>query len=1352
MSNNFLTSRNIRPFDGQDYESWSFRVKMLLKREKVLKIVTEQIPLARNRTQQWEDENGVAMEIITSNVSDKYLNIINRCDDAKSMWEAIERNFRQKSASKKTDLRNEIFGLKYVLNSGECLRDYTLRFRSLVTQMRQLNDGMTDQEYILQYLRSLPGEFLQLTTSFEMSDKNLDWDQVSASLMSFEERNLKASKTNGTTNLPNDSANLPNGSSSVVNHALNANTSYHGKDRRNNFNRYRGNRRHYNCNNRNNVNNQNENANVNNFRNKIPICNFCHKPGHIQKQCWHKNKNQKSNSNNVQCNLTNSKNDNNASDASFKFSMMTDLVVNSEESYLSNNVKVNNGKISGAVDSGATAHMINLPINLNNASDIKKGNVRVGVAKGNISMNAEKVGNLEVVTDQNRNIDFSNVYYIPDLRRNLFSVRQMDKAGCTVVFGNDSVKITKDGNILATGQVKDDLYVIEMQNKNVVGVANEANTNSDYVLWHRRLAHVGFSNLEKLNKLGAFGSDISQSRPNDYFCDTCPKGKQTANPHKFPPVISKSPIYRIHSDVCEITDSPIPEKYFVTFIDDYSRFVYIYVMKNKSEVLEKFKEYEALVTNQFGCGIKKFRCDNGGEYTSSEFKSFCVSKGIFIEYTAPYSCEMNGCSERMNRSLNEISRCLLIDSGLSLHWWPEALKFAVYVKNRSLSARGIIPYQAWTGKVPCYSKMRIFGCTAYVKRRNIHGKLSDRSEKCVFIGYSSNSYIFYSTNEKKLFVSNDVIFNENEMYAKCVEAKDNKNAPSDQVKNSIKADSNVGNPSRNVLSSGDQFASDKRDDIRSSSRVRRMPKKFDDYEVNLVALMSDVDAPSSYSEALCSDDSKLWHQAIQKECKNMEENGVWSVVDREPSMNVIGTRWVFNIKQGVNNETIYKARLVAKGFMQEKGIDFNETFSPVVRFEFVRTLLVLACKNGYRIDQLDVNCAFLNGDIEEDVYICVPDGVDISSDKVLKLNKSIYGLRQSAYRWNKCFTEYLKSLGFEQCKTDYCVFILRIDGRLIILILFVDDIVIIGDDDELVDMVINALKSRFKTKDLGKIRRFLGIDIEYDRDKRSISLSQCRSVLNLLKKFDMLNCRTISTPIEHKLKLQPCVDVESITFKPYKQLLGSLVYLMLGTRPDLCYAVSYFSQFQAQPTDEHFIHLKRCLRYLSYTKDYVLKYDNFNNVMLDAYSDADFANSYDRKSISGSVIRVCGNVVAWKSKKQSFVTLSSTASEYVALCDVTCSILSYISFFKELNIDVKLPICIYEDNKSCIAIANEWKNKNKCKYLDVRYAFVHEQITVYNNIYINYCETGQMMADVFTKGLPKINFVKFVKMLNLVSK
>jgi hypothetical protein len=367
-----------------------------------------------------------------------------------------------------------------------------------------------------------------------------------------------------------------------------------------------------------------------------------------------------------------------------------------------------------------------------------------------------------------------------------------------------------------------------------------------------------------------------------------------------------------------------------------------------------------------------------------------------------------------------------------------------------------------------------------------------------------------------------------------------------------------------------------------------------------------------------------------------------------------------------------------------------------------------------------------------------PAGLSVDSNKVCRLKKTLYGLKQAPMEWNRKFNDTVKSLGFNQCQADRCVYVRKNDSGVVYLLLYVDDFLISSDNLDLLSNVKSELMSKFQMRDLGNVSYFLGIKIERNDD--GMFLSQGHYLTKVLQKFKLDTSRPVNTPLEPKPDVAICDQPSIVTTRPYRSAIGSLMYACMSTRHDFCAAVNLYSQFQSYATEKHWTGIKRILRYIQGTVSWGLWYKGNSNVPLALYVDADFANEPGRKSISGFLIEMFGDLVVWGTRKQSTVALSSTEAEFVALATAVSELLWIRQLLNELGVSVDSPIPVFEDNQSCIHALKNWDVK-RLKHVDVKYNFAKD--LCHNKIIsVSYLPSNEQKADIMTKGLPFDPFSK----------
>ncbi|GJW41995.1 zinc finger, CCHC-type containing protein [Tanacetum coccineum] len=497
--------------------------------------------------------------------------------------------------------------------------------------------------------------------------------------------------------------------------------------------------------------------------------------------------------------------------------------------------------------------------------------------------------------------------------------------------------------------------------------------------------------------------------------------------------------------------------------------------------------------------------------------------------------------------------------------------------------------------------------------------------------------------------------------------------------------------------------------------------------------------PRTYDEAMQSRDAAFWKEAIDDEIGSIMENNTWVLSDLPPGCKPLGCKWIFKRKMKVDG-TIdkFKARLVIQGFRQKEGIDYFDTYAPVARITTIRLLLALAAIHNLVIHQMDVKTAFLNGDLDEEVYMKQPEGFVMPGNehKVCKLVKSLYGLKQAPKQWHQKFDEVVLSSGFHLNQSDKCVYS-KFDnsGKGVIICLYVDDMLIFGTDQNQVDKTKKFLSSRFSMKDMGEADIILGIKIK--RENKGIVITQSHYIEKILKKFNREDCSPVSTPMDPVEKLKPNTG-KPVDQLEYSRAIGCLMYAMTSTRPDIAYAVGRLSRFTSNPSRQHWKAITRVFKYLRGTKDYGLSYVGYPSV-LEGYSDASWINHVeDSSSTSGWVFLLGGGAISWASKKQTCITSSTMESEFVALAAAGKEAEWLRNLIHEIPIWPKpiAPISIRCDSAPTMARAYSQIYNGKSRHLGVRHSMVRELIRN-GVISIEFVRTQHNLADHLTKGLAR---------------
>ena len=903
--------------------------------------------------------------------------------------------------------------------------------------------------------------------------------------------------------------------------------------------------------------------------------------------------------------------------------------------------------------------------------------------------------------------------------------------------------------------VHDRLYYLHtLNNDDDEGDDDQCKGCHDMQTWHEILGHCNYNDIQKLQDV-VDGMKIKGSTQKPPHCEVCTQGKFFQTRNRDPDVRAKTPLELVHTDLA----GPIhPEsrdgyRYALSFTDDFSSTVFVYFLKNKSDTVLATEKFLA-DTAPYG-KVKCFRSDNGTEFTGKDYQTLLIKNVIKHQTSAPYSPHQNGTAERNWRTLFDMARCMLIESGLPKQLWTYAVQTAAVVRNRCFNRRtGQTPVQMLTGRRPNLSRMQRFGSECFAYKRD-KGKLDPRSEKCVFIGYDKNSpaYMVYLPVSKKVqrhrlvkFVTKSGVEQQTQTHFTPEDddfIKPRSRSPDHVIEQ--KAEVSHHQPQRVEVKCEPESS-------RYPSRERRRPDRYTDLAQSNIDYCYRVicNLPVSFTEAVTSDKSKEWVKAMDEEMHSLKEN-TFTLTNLPEGKKAVGGRWVYAIKTDVDGSEKYKARYVARGYSQKMGVDYEETFSPTANMTSVRVLVQKAAQENLILHQMDVKTAYLNAPIDCEIYMEQPEGYEVRShtDKklVCKLERSLYGLKQAGRNWNKLLHDHLTQNEFLQNQADHCVYTREREHEKVIMVIWVDDLLIAASDENAMKVTKDMLAARFKMKDLGKLRSFLGIDFE--QCNNCVTMSQSKYVEKILVRFNMQDCKPRSTPCEQKLNYTDDAALLS-DVSMYREAVGSLIYLTVCTRPDLSFIVSKLSQYFNEPTVEHFFTVKHVLRYLKGTSDKKLCYSKSNeNLGIQAYSDANWAGDVkDRCSTTGYCVTLSqgGTLVSWKTKKQPTVALSTCEAEYIALATTIQECLYLTQLLDGIDKHVYMLPIVFEDNQGTIALAKNPVKRQRCKHVDIKYHFIRSTVTD-GKLSLEYCPTEQMVADLMTKPATKFKLARFAEFM-----
>ena len=1327
--------------DGDQYELWEIKFKAYLRLNKLKNVLEESDPDV--------EKNAEVYAILVQLLDDKSLNLIIRDaeDNGKKALQILREHYLGTSKPKIISLYTELTSLKM---GEDSVTEYMLKAETAASRLKQAGEEVSDGLLIAMILKGLPESFKAFRAIvLQMDESKMNFQKFKSHLRSYEEcEDEKLPTSDNVFNIKCYSCGKPGHIKSQCTAKKGPNSNLHGKARR--------------------------------------WCDHCMSSTHDTSFCRKHGRNNFSNKNvDKSANISNSKPREN---------YMFKVSVNENE-------KLDNNKY--LIDCGATCHILsdkNIFINFDKdfnsnehvielADKTRQQGVVIGRGDAMIEIK-DTEGNL-------CNVLLVNALCVPSYRQNILSVNSMSEKGMKVIFSEKENKIVApDGKIFQMYKYGK-LYYLNSCFSSVE--SDKVSVCRPLQEWHNVMGHCNVSDILSLEKV-CHGMKIKDKVK--FECETCIKGKMCLTFNHKPDEKASAPLDLIHSDLTGLIEPRSLEGsgYCVSFVDDFSGLIFVYFLKKKSDTADAMQRFLADIA-PYG-KVKRFRSDGGGEYMSNEFKKIMIENQIKHEFSAPRSPHQNGTAERAWKTLFDMARCMLFEYNLPKTLWTYAVRYAAYIRNRCFSRQiSMTPFEKFTGKKPSIDKIQEFGskCFSYNYDRS---KLDTKAVEGTFVGQdpSSPAFLIYNVKKNKVSKARCVKFLKNhEVIPTLPESSDHDDDNEDDLilPMNLQCDpvpvvepSCVPEEESNVIETQDGninvnskptpsysgIATENLPVTRYPKRNRKPPTYLDDYASNLSASdassgdynsVSDdseyydeakcfmhycykmMDVPVTYNDAVQSPNSKEWQNAMELEMDALIDNDTFDLVPK-PNKPVIGGRWVFALKYNEDGKEICKARFVAKGFTQRKDIDYDETFSPTARLTSIRVLLQLAINHGYKIRQLDVKSAYLNADLDYDIYIYQPKGFEKldgnGNPLVMKLKKSLYGLKQSGRMWNKMFHDFLTANDFCQSKSDYCLYIKNSSNDRVYLIVWVDDIIMISNNDESAECVKNLLISKFRMKDFGKISYFLGIEFElYDG---FIKMHQSKYVDKLLTKFGLSDCKYKTIPCDHSTVNVDFNDTSPTLTDPslYRQMVGSLIYLMTCSRPDLSYVVTVLSQHMSKPTAAHLNIAKHVLRYLKFTADHGIIFKASDKIHIEGFTDASWANADDRRSISGYCFSLSsgGALVSWKTKKQPIIALSSCESEYVAMTHG----IQEAMFLKQLLIDL-LVVCnpdqvyLHVDNMGAIDLGKNPVHHQRTKHVDIKYHFIRSKIQD-GTVVLKYVPSKENVADIFTKPSTRMSLNKFV--------
>ena len=1294
-------------FEGKDWRSWSVQAKALLMTKRLWSTVSKRPSTEQANSESWQENNDQAMGYILSMVHPAYHFVLTDVSSAAGMWSRLQEAYGQADRGSYDQALTEYVNFR--IEYDEEPAKYGARFLSIVQNLNVLSQELSashkdeaEAVHRLLIAAELIGSY-DATVQVLKNSRGVTVHKCIRDLQhAYEVKKTQAELANSTVM-----------KKSTVKSTASANTTQTTKKK------------------------------------FIGKCFWCQKKGHRLAECRAKKAGkpkvepEDESLNNTTSRVQQAKNEPTQAFVTVS-NAINDSVACWEDKWI--------------LDTGATRHMTGCKAYLQHVQNAEN---KISIILGDDSqLDAEGEGSVQFRTDDGV-VNLSKVLYVPGLKRNLISYGQAEEDGFKLTSSKKN-GITlhhpeQDSKIHAHRQ--GNLYIIQHH----MDQANAIKTlKGSWYQWHCRLGHAGASTLARMQSAHAVEgmdkiTELSSSSPSDQRCKWCQQAKQTREP------FSKERKNRenlqvlsiVSTDLCgPLTTAKDGSLYFVTYTDEASNYTVVINLKSKSDTLKSFKDVLAWMERASGRKLKALRSDGGGEYSSHAFKNFLTEKGIDHIVTAPGTPQDNGGAERKNRSLLETMRAQMKQAGMSDNLWHLAVKAATYVRNRTGFPK--TPFERFIGTKPNISNLKPLGCRAWVHiPSSKRSKLDFKSEEAVLVGFEvgSRNYLLMRRNFT-VFTSRDVTFDEDVFPMRDKQELDQKQItlledPDEQEESDPDSDSDKGSQSEHQENQEQKEVPPQV--LRRSTRARRPPGEWWKVQTNCsnlleYALSMDTipSEPKSYQEAISGKDSSRWKAAMEEEIASLMKNDVWELVTLPKDRKAITSKWVFKIKTNPDN-TIerYKARLVVRGFSQKEGIDFKETFAPVAKYNSLRLLFARATMLNLDILQLDIKTAFLYGNLEEETFMQQPEGFEVGRNLVCKLKRTLYGLKQAPRGWNQRIHFFLQSIGFTRTQADHCVYITEET----VLLLWVDDILIFGNKTQN-HYVYQKIAKEFDVSLIGFPKRVVGLLV--DQDNSGIRLHQTIYANEVLKRFQMHESKPVSTPFT---KLDSSEEAnDEVDKELYMKFLGSVMFLSVGTRPDISYAVNVLARAMQQPTKAHWTAAKHLLRYISGSRDLGLTYTKHEATFPDiqVYADADWGNDPDRKSMTGVLCTIGGTAISWMSKKQNTVALSTTEAEYQSLTEGAKEALWIRSFLQELSHPVKRTTIIWNDNMGAITLAHDPVHHSRTKHIAIKHHFIRDLIKD-RVIEIKYMSTNEMPADLLTKALGRSPTVEHRKFMGLHS-
>ncbi|KAJ4790150.1 polyprotein [Rhynchospora pubera] len=1283
----------------------------------------------------WHRQDQLLLGWLRSSLTEPIQDQVVSSNSTFDLWNSLQRIFSNKSKARLHDLRRQI---QSATKGGSTCSEYIQHIRNLADELLFIGSPMSEEDLVMATLNGLGSEYLPFITSITTSLRSdpITFSDLHGLLLTHESLLLShhTSQTNAAAFTNFRQPNRPQNRSNYfpqLPHVRNAGTTVFTQSD--------------NSTGKLPITQKPNNSNVS-PKPRIP-CQICAKPNHSAKLCY------------------------------FRYEPDPNWKPNPKfQAFAAQAPNATTDTSTWVLDSGANNHVTSDINNLSSFNYTGLDSLQVGNGSG---LQIQNIGNASF-TLSDCTINLNNVLHVPAFTCNLISVSKLllDNPQLLIEFSSSMciIKLLPTKTVLLKLPSHNGLYTMKFTSQFVALLGVTASANK----WHKRLGHP--SNAVTLDVVNGFRLPCNANKMD--MCHDCCVSKAHRLPFSLSTSVTNAPLELIHSDVWG--PSPVLShngfKYYIVFIDDFSKFSWVYFMQSKSEVPQIFTKFKLQVENLLQSKIKVLRTDGGSEYKpiDSHYPE------LVHQTSCPYTPQQNGLSERKHRHLIELTLANMSQANAPSKYWDEFLSSVNYLINRLPSSHKTVPYTVLFHKDPDYSMLKVLGCLcfSYTRPYNQH-KLQLRALPCVFLGYaqSQKGYRCLHIPTNKIYISRHVQFDE-DTYPFSLQSTTSSNNSTSTNFNSILSvvhstppisptnnnnnTTTLTNETTPVPAINDNTApsliphtspstplpaqtpippSIQTTSHHMTTRQKDNTRKARTFPNHVTYLTTSDNEPKSYSKALLIPE---WRQAMATEINALAKNKTWSLVPKPLNQTIIGCKWVYKLKRKADGSIErFKARLVAKGFSQTEGVDFFETYSPVIRPSTIRAILSIDVSSGWQIQQLDVQNAFLHGDLTEAVYMHQPPGFEDQNrpDHVFLLSKALYGLKQAPRAWFEKLSNTLQILGFSASQYDPSLFFKISQGQHMFILIYVDDILITGSNSDQINACISLLHSQFAIRDLGSIHYFLGIEATVC--KEGLMLNQTKYIENLLTKHNMMTAKPCTTPMATFTQFTS--DDSELFEDPqlYRSAVGALQYATL-TRPDISFAVNKCAQFMHNPTNNHWIAVKRVLRYLKGTVSHAFLIQSQSSLSLHAYSDSDWAGSVDdRRSTSGFCLYLGRNLISWSAKKQPTVSRSSTEAEYRSLALACTEVMWLENLLKELHISLIATPTLWCDNIGATFLASNPSFHARTKHIEIDYHFVRERILT-GQLMAKFLCSADQIADIMTKPLPTIRHQFLRSKLNVV--